>query len=178
MRSRLRLRHLMAGSLLIAGLGCASAARSSFKQTDATFVPARGTAPAVYLYPSDVPKGPWRSVGIIAVTVPGDAGLTESIAVAVRRGTHVGCTALIEHSVFLHVRSRTWYGGAQGAYVRRFHGGGGSSSRAGAAVPSAGAESRPPETTQFDCVIAAPMPATVRSAMLHGSHDLRLRFGD
>ncbi len=148
-------------ALVVASISvaCSAGIKSSFKPTDTSFVAAPGTSPPVYLYPADVPKLAWRSVGIIEVTIPGSSSLTDTIKAAAAKGKQVGCAALIEHSVFAHMKTESWYGGPDGARLRLVHGGGASSSPQAAPSKSA---SRPAETTRFDCVLKpkAPPPTT------------------
>ncbi len=127
---------------------CSSGIRSSFLATDPSFTPSPGATPMVYLDPSEVPRIPLRSVGIIEVTVPGSSGVSGAVEAAAAKGREIGCAMLVEHSVFDEVVSRA-RGGGHGATFVFAHGGG---------PEPAHHESSSDDgtlTAEFDCVVRA-----------------------
>lgn len=153
MKQQSRLKNGLCSSafLLVGLLGC-SGMSASFHQTDDTFlpVPIAIGSPAVYFFPKEVPAAPMRSVGIITVVAPAATGSRELARLVAAKGKEVGCWALVEHSVFLLMQSRStlWDVGPT-AKIVLVHGGGGG---AGGGHPYESAGESEKKST-FDCLI-------------------------
>lgn len=150
-------------------IGCASATRSAFHQSDPSFRPSRGSAPRVYLERDldQVPPGALKSVGLVEVTVPESSGIARAIELAAEKGREVGCWILVEHEAFaaLQTTRQSRVELSHGAIIMLAHGGGGG----GGDAPS----SEGMLTVEFDCVIEARSAAGPRANHTSASSTIR-----
>ena len=130
------------GLMIVGVLGCSTKPRVVFHATDPKFSAEPGSVPRGFTEEniSEVPKEPMHSVGIIEVTFL-QRHLDLAVERAIEKGRELGCWIVVEHGVFLQLRTQASRDG--GVTIILVHGG----------APHTPSVRPPADVMQFDCVV-------------------------